>query len=70
MVTRFYRAPELLFRLKDYGPEVDVWSVGCIMAELYKRVPIFPGHDSNPLYLLTYRQGPAKEDSLLPGDAR
>ena len=43
VVTRWYRAPELLFGAKFYGPAVDMWSVGCIFAELLKRVPYFPG---------------------------
>ena len=43
VVTRWYRAPELLFGAKFYGPSVDLWSVGCILAELLQRVPFFPG---------------------------
>ena len=43
VVTRWYRAPELLFGAKFYGPGVDVWSVGCILAELLLRVPYLPG---------------------------
>ena len=43
VVTLFYRAPELLFGAKDYGVGVDMWSVGCIMAELMTRSPFFPG---------------------------
>ncbi|KAG2375139.1 hypothetical protein C9374_010143 [Naegleria lovaniensis] len=42
-VTRWYRAPELLFGAELYGPSVDLWSVGCIFAELMLRVPLFPG---------------------------
>eukprot|EP00831_Metopus_contortus_P060261 TRINITY_DN52163_c0_g1_i1.p1 TRINITY_DN52163_c0_g1~~TRINITY_DN52163_c0_g1_i1.p1 ORF type:complete len:116 (+),score=17.87 TRINITY_DN52163_c0_g1_i1:573-920(+) len=34
VVTRWYRAPEIILLEKDYGPAVDIWSVGCIMAEL------------------------------------
>ena len=34
VVTRWYRAPELILLEKDYGPGVDMWSVGCIFAEL------------------------------------
>ena len=44
VVTRWYRAPELLFGAKFYGPAVDLWSVGCIFAELMLRVPYFPGN--------------------------
>lgn len=43
VVTRFYRAPELLFGARAYGPAVDIWAVGCIVAELLLRVPFLPG---------------------------
>ena len=44
VATRWYRAPEIMM-WKAYGFEVDVWSVGCIMAELITRKPLFPGQD-------------------------
>ena len=34
VVTRWYRAPEIILLEKDYGPAIDMWSVGCIFAEL------------------------------------
>ncbi len=34
VVTRWYRAPELILLEKDYGPAIDLWSIGCIFAEL------------------------------------
>merc|ERR1712183_171788 len=43
VVTRWYRAPELLFGAKNYGVGVDVWAVGCILAELMLRVPFLAG---------------------------
>jgi cyclin-dependent kinase 7 len=43
VVSRWYRAPELLFGAKHYGPSVDMWAVGCILAELLQRKPLFPG---------------------------
>ncbi|CAG7827280.1 unnamed protein product, partial [Allacma fusca] len=43
VVTRWYRAPELLFGARNYGEGVDVWAVGCILAELLLRAPLFPG---------------------------
>lgn len=43
VVTRWYRPPELLLRCVHYGKPVDVWSVGCILAELILRVPFFAG---------------------------
>lgn len=41
--SRFYRAPELIFGATDYTTAIDVWSVGCVMAELLLGQPIFPG---------------------------
>ncbi|KAJ1982390.1 TFIIH complex serine/threonine-protein kinase subunit kin28 [Dimargaris verticillata] len=43
VVTRWYRAPELLFGAKRYGYGIDIWSVGCIFAELMLRTPYLPG---------------------------
>lgn len=40
---RWYRAPELLFGAKQYGTCIDMWAVGCILAELLLRVPFLPG---------------------------
>ena len=45
VVTRWYRAPELLVENETYGPEIDIWSVGCILAEFLGRKAIFPGRD-------------------------
>ncbi|KAD6118974.1 hypothetical protein E3N88_10245 [Mikania micrantha] len=42
--TRWFRAPELLFGSENYGPEVDLWSLGCIISELFTLDPIFPGN--------------------------
>lgn len=41
--TRWFRAPELLYGSTSYGMEVDLWSLGCIFAELFSLEPIFPG---------------------------
>lgn len=46
VVTRWYRAPELLLSCENYGASIDVWSVGCILAEILGRKPIFPGSDT------------------------
>jgi len=43
VVTRWYRAPELLCETKDYDEAIDVWSVGCIFAEMLRRKPFFRG---------------------------
>ncbi|PRW61072.1 shaggy-related kinase epsilon [Chlorella sorokiniana] len=41
--SRYYRAPELIFGATDYTCAIDVWSVGCVMAELLLGSPLFPG---------------------------
>ena len=38
-----YRAPEVLLRSTNYSSPIDIWAVGCIMAELYTLRPLFPG---------------------------
>ncbi|XP_035612479.1 serine/threonine-protein kinase MAK isoform X7 [Oncorhynchus keta] len=42
--TRWYRAPEVLLRSSIYSSPIDMWAVGCIMAELYTLRPLFPGN--------------------------
>ncbi|MBA0554244.1 hypothetical protein Golob_013360, partial [Gossypium lobatum] len=41
--SRFYRAPELIFGATEYTTAIDMWSVGCVMAELLLGQPLFPG---------------------------
>jgi len=43
VVTRWYRAPELMLVPTTYFQAIDVWSVGCIHAEILSRSPLFPG---------------------------
>ena len=43
VITRWYRPPELLYAARSYGPSVDMWSVGCIFAEMMLRVPYMTG---------------------------
>jgi len=45
VATRWYRAPEVILTWKQYTKAIDVWSVGCIFAELLGRKPIFQGRD-------------------------
>ncbi|KAI0360429.1 Pkinase-domain-containing protein [Trametes cingulata] len=43
VVTRWYRPPELLLGARQYGGEVDMWGVGCVLGEMFFRKPILPG---------------------------
>ena len=43
--TRYYRAPEIMLTWQKYDTEVDIWSVGCIFAEMIEGKPLFPGKD-------------------------
>ncbi|NXG65041.1 CDK3 kinase, partial [Hemiprocne comata] len=43
VVTLWYRAPEILLRCKHYSTAVDIWSIGCIFAEMVTRKVLFPG---------------------------
>ena len=45
VVTRWYRAPEVILNASHYTNALDVWSIGCIFAELLGRAPLFPGDD-------------------------
>lgn len=45
VVTRWYRAPELLLNTSEYTAAIDIWSVGCILMEILRREPLFPGKD-------------------------
>ncbi|XP_017286421.1 mitogen-activated protein kinase 14A isoform X2 [Kryptolebias marmoratus] len=45
VATRWYRAPEIMLNWMHYNMTVDIWSVGCIMAELLTGRPLFPGTD-------------------------
>ncbi|OII74270.1 uncharacterized protein cubi_01114 [Cryptosporidium ubiquitum] len=45
VVTRWYRAPEIILCVNRYDKAVDIWSAGCIFAELIKRSALFAGHD-------------------------
>eukprot|EP00276_Gloeochaete_wittrockiana_P002175 CAMPEP_0184671132 /NCGR_PEP_ID=MMETSP0308-20130426/85292_1 /TAXON_ID=38269 /ORGANISM="Gloeochaete witrockiana, Strain SAG 46.84" /LENGTH=469 /DNA_ID=CAMNT_0027118203 /DNA_START=96 /DNA_END=1505 /DNA_ORIENTATION=- len=59
VVTRWYRAPEVILQQKDYTQAIDVWSAGCVMAELLEmletagyanhRRPLFPGSSCYPM---------------------
>lgn len=65
VVTRWYRAPELLLNCSEYTAAIDVWSVGCIFGEIMTREPLFPGKDYvHQLRLITELLGSPDDASL------
>ena len=65
VVTRWYRAPELLLSCERYDAGIDIWSVGCILAELFLRKPLFPGKDYlSQLKLIIQTLGSPSEEEL------
>ncbi|GJJ14862.1 MAP kinase Pmk1 [Clathrus columnatus] len=45
VATRWYRAPEVMLTFKEYTRAIDIWSVGCVLAEMLSGKPLFPGRD-------------------------
>lgn len=64
VATRWYRAPEIMLNSKGYTKSIDIWSVGCILAEMLSNRPIFPGkHYLDQLnHILGILGSPSKED--------
>lgn len=47
VATRYYKSPEILLGMEDYHYALDIWSLGCVFAELVlKKIPLFPGSDN------------------------
>ena len=67
VVTLWYRAPELLLGTVNYGAAVDMWAVGCILAELLLNDPLFPGKtEANVLERIVNLIG-SPNDGVWPG---
>lgn len=69
--TRWYRAPEVLCSWTDYTNAIDIWSIGCIFAEMLGRKPLFPGHNTqHQLQLIISFLGTARTEELckIPND--
>jgi len=49
VATRWYRAPEVMLTFKEYTRAIDIWSVGCVLAEMLSGKPLFPGRDCDRL---------------------
>jgi serine/threonine protein kinase len=62
--SRYYRAPELIFGSNDYTTIIDMWSYGCVVAELLLGAPIFPGNTGvdQLVEIIKALGAPCKED--------
>ncbi|KAK2437476.1 cell division control protein C [Trifolium repens] len=64
VVTLWYRAPEILLGSRQYSTPVDVWSVGCIFAEMINQRPLFPGDSEiDELFKIFRIMGTPNEDT-------
>lgn len=67
VVTRWYRPPELLLQLRRYTPAVDMWGIGCVFGEMFKRSPILMGKtDLNQAQIIFDLVG-SPNDQTMPG---
>lgn len=63
--TRYYRAPEIMLTWQKYDVEVDIWSAGCIFAEMIEGKPLFPGKDHvNQFSIITELLGTPPDDVI------
>lgn len=67
VITLWYRPPELLLGATVYGPEVDMWSAGCIMLELFTKKPIFQGTDEINQLQVIYKYLGTPDIACWPG---
>jgi mitogen-activated protein kinase 1/3 len=64
VATRWYRAPEVMLTVQRYTCAIDMWSAGCILAEMVSRRPLFPGNDYHDQLVRIFRilGSPTAED--------
>lgn len=66
VVTLWYRAPEILLGAKQYSTPVDVWSIGCIFAEMINQSPLFPGDSEIDQLFKIFRSLGTPDDDVWP----
>lgn len=65
VATRWYRAPEIMLTSSQYSTAIDMWSVGCILAEMFICAPLFPGKDYRHQLMLIFQLLGTPSDSDL-----
>ena len=65
VVSRYYRAPELILACNKYDYSIDVWATGCILFELLTKTPMFPG-EAEGIQIIEMQQilGPPSDEEL------
>lgn len=65
VVSRYYRAPELILAISHYNVGIDMWSAGCILAELILMKPLFLGQDeADTLFKIHEIMGSATQEDI------
>lgn len=67
VVTLWYRAPEILLGSPHYSTPVDIWSIGCIFAEMVNQKPLFPGESEIDQLIRIFSVLGTPNESLWPG---
>lgn len=67
VVTLWYRAPDVLLGSRTYNTSIDIWSAGCIMAEMYTGRPLFPGTTNEDQLQKIFRLMGTPTEGLWPG---
>ncbi|XP_034648858.1 cyclin-dependent kinase 2 isoform X1 [Trachemys scripta elegans] len=67
VVTLWYRAPEILLGCKYYSTAVDIWSLGCIFAEMITRRALFPGDSEIDQLFRIFRTLGTPDEAVWPG---
>ncbi|KAJ5952553.1 uncharacterized protein N7479_010966 [Penicillium vulpinum] len=67
VVTLWYRSPDVLLGSRSYNTDIDIWSAGCIIAEMYTGWPLFPGTSNNDQLLKIFRVTGTPSEHTWPG---
>ncbi|KAK3940392.1 kinase-like domain-containing protein [Diplogelasinospora grovesii] len=67
VVTLWYRAPDVLLGSRTYNTSIDIWSAGCIMAEMYSGRPLFPGTTNEDQIIRIFRIMGTPTERTWPG---
>ena len=67
VVTLWYRAPDVLLGSRTYNTSIDIWSAGCIMAEVHTRRPLFPGTTNDDQIVRIFRIMGTPTERTWPG---